>query len=194
MKYFEILLKKIGFLPKRKEYIHLNIIKDKLISTNEHNNASKMNLLRENFISDAPDEETDGKVNAISQNKTLYIGQFTNLVAEPELYQGATNINQVFEHFKPSIEVDFKDENGDTHEEVVGFNEMKDFEVNNGNGQLITNNSFLLNLKSSIDANAKMKKQIEQSKRIRDILGNKQSKQELREVLQYLLDELENSK
>ena len=153
-----------------------------------------MNLLRENFISDAPDEETDGKVNAISQNKTLYIGQFTNLVAEPELYQGATNINQVFEHFKPSIEVDFKDENGDTHEEVVGFNEMKDFEVNNGNGQLITNNSFLLNLKSSIDANAKMKKQIEQSKRIRDILGNKQSKQELREVLQYLLDELENSK
>lgn len=153
-----------------------------------------MNLLRENFISDAPDEETGGKVNAISQNKTLYIGQFTDRVTEPELYQNATNINQVFEHFKPSVEVDFQDEGGDIHEETIRFNEMKDFEVNNGNGQLVTNSSFLLDLKSNIDANAKMKKQIEQSKRIRDILGSKQSKQELREVLQYLLDELENSK
>lgn len=150
--------------------------------------------LRENFISDAPDEETGGKVNAISQNKTLYIGQFTDRVTDPELYQEATNINQVFEHFKPSVSVDFQDEEGDTHEELISFNEMKDFEVNNGNGQLVSNSAFLLDMKSNIDANIKMRKQIEQSKRIRDILGNKQSKDELREVLQYLLDELENNK
>jgi hypothetical protein len=53
--------------------------------------------LRENFISDAPDEETGGKVNAISQNKTLYIGQFTDSVNEPELFQEAETIEAVFE-------------------------------------------------------------------------------------------------
>jgi Uncharacterized protein conserved in bacteria len=186
LKHLEILLKKGIYI--------LNAIKSKRISINYHSNTVKMNLLRENFISDAPDEEAGGRVNAISQNKTLYIGQFTDRVVEPELYQDATNINQVFEHFKPSVEVDFQNEDGEIHEETIRFNEMKDFEVDNGNGQLVTNSSFLLNLKSSIDANTKMKRQIEQSKRIRDILGNKQSKQELREVLQYLLDELESNK
>lgn len=172
---------------------HKPIVASPEKSSINYKNTNNMSL-RENFISDAPDEETGGKVNAISQNKTLYIGQFTDRVTDPELFQEATNIHQVFEHFKPNVSVDFQDEGGDTFEETVHFNDMKDFEVNNGNGQLVTNSSFLLNLKSHIDANAKMRKQIEQSKRIRDILGNKQSKDELREVLQYLLDELESSK
>ncbi len=150
--------------------------------------------LKENFISDAPDEEAGGKVNAISQNKTLYIGQFTDSIFEPELFQEATNINKVFEHFKPSVNVEFHDEHDNIVEETLSFNEMKDFEVNNGNGQLVSNNSFLLGMKSSIDANVKMKKQIEQNKRLRDILTNQRSKEELRNTLQYLLDELENTK
>lgn len=187
MKYFDI-IKKIWTWKRNPA-----TVKRHEKYSNNDKKTSNMSL-RENFISDAPDEETGGKVNAISQNKTLYIGQFTDRVSDPELYQNATNINQVFQHFKPDVTVDFQNEDGDTHEETIRFNEMKDFEVNNGNGQLVTNSAFLLNLKSSIDANAKMKKQIEQSKRIRDILGNNQSKQELREVLQYLLDELENSK
>jgi len=150
--------------------------------------------LRENFISDAPDEETGGVVNAISQNKTLYIGQFTDTVAEPELFQEAPNIKAVFEKFKPKVNVEFQNEDGDSVEETLSFKEMKDFEVNNGNGQLVSNSSFLLSVKNNIESNVKIKKQIEQNKRLRDILGNKQSKEELRNVLQSLLDELENTK
>ena len=150
--------------------------------------------LRENFISDAPDEETGGSVNAISQNKTLYIGQFTDMVSEPELFQEATNIKTVFEKFKPKVDVEFSDENGDAVEETLSFNEMKDFEVNNGNGQLVSNSSFLMSVKSNAEANAKMRKNIEQNKRLRDILGNKQSREELRNVLQNLLDELDSTK
>ena len=150
--------------------------------------------LRENFISDAPDEEAGGKVNAISQNKTLYIGQFTDAVNEPELFQDATNINAVFEKFKPNVNVEFQDENGDTVEENLAFNEMSDFDANGGNGKLVTNSSFLVDVKSNIDINAKMRKQIEQSKRLRDILGDQQSKEELRNVLQSLMDELDNEK
>lgn len=186
MGYFDI-LKNIWPIKKKP-------VEDKRHTNIENCKKTNNMSLRENFIAIAPDEETGGKVNAISQNKTLYIGQFTDRVSDPELYQEATNINQVFEHFKPSVDVDFQNEEGDTIEETIRFKEMKDFDVDNGNGQLVTNSSFLLNLKSNIDANIKMKKQIEQSKKIRDILGNKQSKEELRDVLQYLLDELENSK
>ena len=150
--------------------------------------------LRENFISDTPDEETGGKVNAISQNKTLYIGQFSDSVSEPELLQEASTIKDVFEKFKPKVDVEFKTETGDYVEETLSFNEMKDFEVNGGSGQLVNNSSFLLSVKNNIDANAKIRKQIEQNKRLRDLLGSQQSKEELRNVLQGLLDELDSSK
>ena len=150
--------------------------------------------LRENFISDAPDEETGGKVNAISQNKTLYIGQFTDTVAEPELFQEAQTMKDVFAKFKPKVDVEFQTEQGDYVEETLSFNEMKDFEINNGSGQLVQNSSFLLQTKSNIEANAKIRKQIEQNKRLRDLLAKQESKEELRNVLQNLLDELEGGK
>ena len=148
--------------------------------------------LRENFISDAPDEETGGKVNAISQNKTLYIGQFTDTVTEPELFQDAQTISDVFGKFKPKVNVEFQTENGDYVEEELAFNEMKDFEINEGSGKLVSNSEFLVSVKTNIEANAKIRKQIEQNKRLRDLIGNTDSKEELRNVLQDLLDELES--
>ena len=150
--------------------------------------------LRENFISDAPDEETGGKVNAISQNKTLYIGQFTDNVNEPELFQEAETIEDVFEKFKPNINVEFQSEDGSSVEENLAFHNMKDFEVNNGSGQMVQNSSYLLSVKNNIDANAKMRKNIEQNKRLRDLIGNTESREELRNVLQNLLDEIEGAK
>jgi len=174
-------------------FISLFRKKEKIVDNNQILKTRRMSL-RENFISDTPDEEAGGKVNAISQNKTLYIGQFTDSVDEPELFQEATNINAVFEKYKPKMNVEFQDENGDTVEETLAFNEMSDFDSNGGNGKLVSNSSFLLDVKSNIEINAKMKKQIEQSKRLRDILGDQQSKEELRNVLQNLLDELEDKK
>jgi len=150
--------------------------------------------LRENFISDAPDEETGGAVNAISQNKTLYIGQFTDTVSDPELLQEASTIKDVFDNFKPKVDVEFQTETGEYVEETLSFREMKDFEINGGSGQLVQNSSFLLQTKSNIEANAKIRKQIEQNKRLRDLLAKQESKEELRNVLQNLLDELEGVK
>jgi predicted component of type VI protein secretion system len=146
--------------------------------------------LKETFFTDTPDEEAGGKVNAISQNKTLIVDQFTSNVSEPELLQDAKNIKDVFEHFKPEVEVDFSDENGAPVSENLKFKEMKDFEVNNGNGQLIQNSEFLLGVKSNIEANAKMRKQIETNKRLRDVLNKAEDKESLKNALQALLDEL----
>jgi len=180
--------KLLSFFGKKKH--------SKDLQKNSNNNFKKKRSmsLRENFISDAPDEETGGKVNAISQNKTLYIGQFTDTVAEPELFQEANTIKDVFEKFKPQTTVEFQTEDGDYVEETLSFKEMKDFEINNGSGQLVQNSQFLLTAKNNIEANAKIKKQIEQNKRLRDLLANQQSKDELRNVLQALLDEIEGNK
>ena len=179
----------LAFFSKKKKE---KSIQQRNISTNFKKQRSMS--LRENFISDAPDEETGGKVNAISQNKTLYIGQFSDTVAEPELFQEAPTIKEVFNKFKPQVTAEFQTEDGDFVEETLAFREMKDFEINNGSGQLVQNSSFLLQTKSNIEANAKIRKQIEQNKRLRDLLAKQESKEELRAVLQSLLDEIEGGK
>ena len=68
--------------------------------------------IKENFISMAPDEESSAKVSLIDNNKTLMIDQYTSDVepGNPELVEDIHNINEAFEHFKPSVEVDFVDE------------------------------------------------------------------------------------
>lgn len=70
--------------------------------------------MKENFISMAPDEESNAKVTPIDNNKTLMIDQYTSNVepGNPELVEDIWTINDAFAHFKPSVEVDFIEEEG----------------------------------------------------------------------------------
>jgi len=151
-------------------------------------------MIRETFFTDAPDEESGNKVQAISQNKTLVVDQFTNSVDEPGFLEDAKNIKDVFNHFKPEVEIDFSDEGGAPVSETLKFREMKDFDVDNGKGQLVQNSEFLMSVKSNIEANAKMEKQIETNKKLRDVLNNVEDKESLKKTLQAMLNELNANK
>ena len=151
--------------------------------------------MKENFISMAPDEESSAKVNPIDNNKTLYADQF-NAEAEPgnpELVQDIQNIGDAFAHFKPKVSVDFTDEEGGSVSEVLKFNEIRDFEADGGKGKLVQNSEFLSGVKANIDTNVKIRKSIEQNRKLREILGNEGSKEELKQLLQAMLAELENN-
>lgn len=151
--------------------------------------------MKENFISMAPDEESSAKVNPIDNNKTLYADQF-NAEAEPgnpELVQDIQNIGDAFAHFKPKVSVDFTDEEGGSVSEVLKFNEIRDFEADGGKGKLVQNSEFLSGVKANIDTNVKIRKSIEQNRKLREILGNEGSKEELKQMLQAMLTELENN-
>lgn len=89
----------------------------------------------------------------IPANNTLIIDQYTSDATDsPELFVDARSMKNVFEHFKPSVDVEFIGENGETILETLHFNEIQDFEVNDGNGNLITNSNFLFSVKKRIDA------------------------------------------
>ena len=134
--------------------------------------------MKENFISMAPDEESNAKVTPIDNNKTLMIDQYTSNV----------------EPFKPSVEVDFVDEEGGSVNEVLHFSELRDFEAQGGKGKLVENSQFLSGVKKKIDTNAKIRKSIEQNRKLRDILKDNSSREELKEMLRAMLEELENNK
>ena len=153
-------------------------------------------MLKENFISQAPDEESNEKVMALDNNKTLIIDQFTSNMemGVSDLFEGAKTMQDVFNHFKPSVDVEFYDEQGGIVSEELHFNEMRDFETNGGDGQLVSNSAYLSETKSKIEIAAKIRKQIEQNRRLRDILKDAESKAELKEMLEELLKEIKEQK
>ncbi|MEG1543355.1 MAG: hypothetical protein RR382_02360 [Tannerellaceae bacterium] len=152
--------------------------------------------MKENFISMAPDEESNAKVSPIDNNKTLMIDQYSSDAepGNPELVDDLQNINDVFAHFKPKVEVDFTDAEGSQVTEVLHFNELRDFEAQNGKGRLVQNSEFLSGIKDEIDTNVKIRKSIEQNRKLRDILKDSSSKEELKQMLESMLAELENNK
>ena len=151
--------------------------------------------IKENFISMAPDEESNAKVSPIDNNKTLMMDQYTSDVepGNPELVEDIQTIDDAFAHFKPSVEVDFIDEEGGSVNEKLYFNELRDFEAQGGKGKLVSNSTFLSGVKQNIDVNAKIRKNIEQNRKLRDILKDKSSRAELKEMLKAMLDELEGN-
>lgn len=148
-----------------------------------------------NFISKATDEESGSQVSALDTNKTLFIDQYTSDAQgeDPELFEDAKTINDVFDHFKPNMEVQFSGEDGGIVSETLHFNEIKDFEADGGRGNLVANSEFLSEQKAQMDSFAKVRKQIEQNKKLRDILKDPKSKEELKDYLEYLLNELKEN-
>ena len=152
--------------------------------------------MKENFISMAPDEESNAKVSLIDQNKTLMIDQYTSDVeaGNPEFVEDIQNIGDAFAHFKPKVNVTFTDAEGGAVEETLKFGELRDFEAQGGKGKLVQNSAFLSGVKEEIDTNAKIRKSIEQNRKLRDILKEAGSREELKAMLQSMLDELEGAK
>ena len=148
--------------------------------------------MKENFISMAPDEESNAKVSLIDQNKTLMIDQYTSDVeaGNPDFVEDIQNINDAFEHFKPKVDVTFTDAEGGAVEETLKFGEIRDFEAQGGKGNLVKNSPFLSGTKEQIDTNVKIRKSIEQNRKLRAILKEAGSRSELKEMLQSMLDEL----
>ena len=149
--------------------------------------------MKENFISMAPDEESSAKVSLIDQNKTLMIDQYTSDAepGNPEFVEDIQNIGDAFAHFKPKVNVTFTDAEGGAVEETLKFGELRDFEAQGGKGKLVQNSAFLSGVKEEIDTNAKIRKSIEQNRKLRDILKDAGSREELKAMLQSMLNELE---
>jgi len=165
-------------------------------------NRKKMS--KENYLSRIEDEESSAGMEGLSQNKTLYVDQFTADVtfenrglAMKEVEENGQKrgvyprtMKEVFTYFKPKVEVDFTGEGGETKKEVLTFNEMKDFEINNGKGNLISNSTFLGDLRSKKENCENVQKQIEKNARLRDILKDAEGKKELKSLLESILEEL----
>ena len=64
----------------------------------------------------------------IPQNRTLMVEQLTaDPPVKPEFVEGLKTVEEVFQHFAPTIDVDFEDAEGSTKQETLSFRHLGDF-------------------------------------------------------------------
>jgi len=127
----------------------------------------------------------------IPQNRVLMAEKLTqNAPSKPVVVDGLTNVEAVFEHFKPHVEVEFDTEEGSLKKETLYFKNMGDFGVKG-----ITNQSSQLgNLTMKREQYQKIIRQLKSNKSLKNALDNSETKAAMVAALQALINELEASR
>jgi predicted component of type VI protein secretion system len=127
----------------------------------------------------------------IPQNRTLFVQKMTNdAPVKPKIQEGLKNIDEVFAHFKPSVEVDFEDNSGASFQEELHFGGLADFSAKG-----ITNQSkFLQNLNMEKEQFQKIIKQLKTNKLLRKSLESPETRQAVLNSLYSMIKELEEAK
>ncbi len=123
----------------------------------------------------------------IPQNRVLLAEKLTaDSPVKPAIVYGLTNAEQVFEHFKPKVEMDFETEEGSTKKETLHFSNLGDFGVKGITAQ----SSFLGDLNLKKEQYQKIIKQLKTNKLLKQVLGNPETKEALITSLNALIKEL----
>jgi predicted component of type VI protein secretion system len=127
----------------------------------------------------------------IPQNRTLFVQKLTNdAPVKPQVVDGLKNIDEVFEHFKPAVELEFQDNNGVSFEEELRFAGLADF----GTKGITNQSAFLQNLNNEKEQFQRIIKQLKTNRLLRKALENPDTRQAVLNSLYAMIKELEEAK
>ena len=125
----------------------------------------------------------------ISSNKTLLVQKLTTKPTKLEPVKGLKTIDDVFEHFKPAVEVEFEEENGATRKEELKFNSLLDFKKDG----IINQSDLLKKLQTQQDACNAIIKRLKTNKILKTALQNPEAKKNFLQALQAVINEIDNA-
>jgi len=129
-------------------------------------------------------------ITEIPQNKTLVVQKLTpNTPVKPEVVKGMKNMDDVFNHFNPSVSINFEAEEGNTVREELNFRNVGDFTVKG----LTSQSSTLSDLQIKSEQYQKMIKQLKTNKVLKLALQDPEAKKSVIESIETLIQEIENS-
>jgi len=127
----------------------------------------------------------------IPQNRTLLVQKLTHdAPVRPDIVEGLKNIDEVFDHYKPQVEVDFEDNSGASFQENLKFSGLADFGVKGITAQ----SAFLQSLNLQKDQLQKIIKQLKSNKLLRKALENGETRQAVLNSLYAMIKELEEAR
>jgi len=125
----------------------------------------------------------------ISSNKTLLVQKLTSKPTKVEPIKGLKTIDEVFDHFNPSLEVEFEDENGALRKEELKFRSLLDFKKEG----IINQSEFLMKLQAQQDACNAIIRKLKTNKILKAAFQNPEAKKNFLQGLQALVNELDQA-
>lgn len=126
----------------------------------------------------------------IPSNRTLLVQKLTDEApVSPETVYGLQTVEDVFEHFSPSVNVEIQDDNGEDVLETMRFKNLGDFNAD----KLKENSDFLSKLDVEKEQNIKIARQLSSNKALLKALANPETRQAILDLLQSSLDEVNNA-
>lgn len=127
----------------------------------------------------------------IAHNKTLLIQKLThNEPLKPEKAEGLKTIKEVFNHYKPNVNVEFEKYDGSTITETLHFTNLGDFSAKNIIGQ----SQHLNNVSIEKEMSLSVIKQLKSNKTLKSALDNEETKNAFVNALKSFVSELEENK
>ena len=127
----------------------------------------------------------------IPMNRSLFVQKLTaDDPVRPEAVYDLKTVEEVFEHFKPSVEVEFDQQDGSSKSEQISFSSVADFKASS----MVAKSPFLQDLNSQKEEYQKLVKQLKTNKLVRNVIENPETKASFMAALQHLILELENNK
>jgi|SRR5690554_979676 len=124
----------------------------------------------------------------ISGNKSLIVSKLTNEDPfTPEMVHDLKRMEDVFERFNPSVDVDYEDQDGNIINEKLTYKNLGDFTPKS----LVKESDYLNNQQISGEQYNKILRQLKNNKILKNILQNSESKEALLGAFNEMLNELE---
>jgi len=127
----------------------------------------------------------------IAYNKTLFVQKLTdNDPVKPEKVEGLKTVQEVFNHYKPNVNVEFEKYDGSLLTETLQFGNLGDFSVKSIIGQ----SQHLNNVSIEKDMSLSVIKQLKSNKTLKTTLDNEETKNAFINALKSFVTELEENK
>ena len=124
----------------------------------------------------------------IPQNRVLLAEKLTkDPPVKPEIITGITDIEGVFEHYGPEVNMAFETEDGALRRETLQFRGLEDFGVKGITAQ----SPYLNELHGKQEQYHKIIRQLKTNKLLKQALANRETKESLIKALQALIAELD---
>jgi hypothetical protein len=129
-------------------------------------------------------------VTELSKNRTMFIQQLTDEAPySPDLVYDLTDMDKAFSYFKPSKEINFTSEDGNSVSEVLEFNNVGNF----GPKGITQQSVYLNDLKQKEEQLRAISKELKSNKALQNIVSNPETKQAFIDSIKSLLTDLESA-
>ena len=137
----------------------------------------------------AVDVEVSEGMAEIAFNKTMFVQKLTaDDPIRPEVVNLQT-VQQVFDHYKPNVDLEFTKDDGSTVSENLHFNNVGSFSVKN----VVAQSKYLNKVNLEHDSYLKIMKQLKTNKALKLVVENPETKEAFINALRALASELDES-